>query len=112
MALPHLHRLPLRFERDRLNAQGERHQGVYFTLIKAKLPQDLNFPRFAVLISKKISPLSTERNRLKRLTTQALQSFIPQISPADYLIIPKKDLLSASYYQVVSDLERLLDHHD
>lgn len=112
MALAHRYRLPLRFERDRLNAQGERHQSSFFTLLRAPSPPDLTTARFAILLSKKLSPLAVTRNRLKRLTTTALQPLLDSTPPADYLLIPKKELLTASFPQVSSDLKTLLSHHD
>ena len=112
MALPHLYRLPLRFERERLNAQGIRHQSSLFTLVKAPSPSTLHHSRFAVLLSKKLSPLSSTRNHLKRLTTEALTPLLDQVSQADYLLIPKKELLSTSYAEIESDLKRLFSHHD
>ena len=112
MAFPTRLRLPLRFERERLSRQGERVSGRSISLVKApsSLTASNPHPRFAVLVTKKVSPLSTERNHIKRLVSEATLSFLSDIPPADYLLIPKKNLLGVHYTDLLSDLKPLFFH--
>lgn len=110
MALSKRYRLPLRFERSRLNEVGLKRQGSFYTIIIAEPKQDIKIPRFAVIISKKISNLATDRNKIRRLTSEVLNSLISNIKCSDYLIIPKRAILSASYSQIKEDLVFIL--HD
>ena len=109
MALPQKSRLPLRFERGRLNKTGFRKQSQFFTLILGKSPVSTDLPRFAILVSKKISPLATERNRVRRLTSEIIKESLTYISTADYLVIPKKNVLYASYEDVKMDFSTLIN---
>jgi len=99
-------RLPLRQERQRLDSVGVPLHTPLFTLVKAPSPDKVTSSRFAVLVSKKVSPLAVDRNHLKRLVSSAITDFIVDIPLADYLIIPKKIALNSTYSQIVSDLKQ------
>jgi len=108
MALPQINRLPLRFERDRLNKEGSPRHSPFLTIVKAPLPTGITGPRFAVLISKKINPNAVDRNRLKRQILSIIQEIKDLIPPADYMIIPKKTAESLSFLKLTSDIKSLL----
>src|SRR3989344_7985241 len=63
---------------------GRRHHTPLFTLINSST--NLGHLRLAVIISKKVSPLATARNRLKRLLHQAVQETLGTTPPIDLLI--------------------------
>ena len=66
---------------------GRRHHTPLFTLINSST--NLGHLRLAVIISKKVSPLATARNRLKRLLHQAVQETLGTTPSIDLLIIAK-----------------------
>lgn len=108
MALSRAHRLSLRLHRDRLNRQGSSSFGRYFTVVSApQEEQNLNTPRFAVLVSKKTAAQAVDRNRLKRLTSSLLETLLPSLPPRDYLVIPKRQVLTEKYSFLQKDLEKL-----
>lgn len=109
MALAKNNLLPLRFERVRIDKIGKPYSGRYFTVIKAADKEQLN-PRFAILVSKKISLLATDRNFLRRRVSSIIQDVLPTVYPADYLIIPKKNSLGTNIDDLKTDLNKLF--HD
>ena len=108
MSLPSNKRLPLRFERQRIDSAGVPSYSTLFTLVRAESPQGVISPRFAVLVSRKISNLAVTRNRLKRQILNALNHLDSGLPVADYLIIPKRTTLNSTYSQIVADLKKLL----
>ena len=109
MALTRAHRLSLRFERDRLNKDGKNIFGKFFTLVVADTPEDnkSQSPRLAILLSKKTAPRATDRNRIKRITSSLLEDILSSVPSKDYLIIPKKQVLTEDNQSLSEDLKNL-----
>jgi ribonuclease P protein component len=109
MALPKSHRLSLRFERDRLTQTGKTVFGQYFTVVSASTPDDkkTTSPRLAILLSKKTASLAVDRNKIKRITSTLLESLLSSISPQDYLVIPKRQVLTADNNSLKKDIKNL-----
>ena len=109
MALPRAHRLSLRFDRDRLTKTGKTVFGKFFTLVTAETPEDkkTSSPRLAILLSKKTANLAVARNKIKRITSAILESHLSSISPKDYLVIPKRQVLIEEYKIIEADLINL-----
>lgn len=109
MALPYRNRLNLRFHRHLLTSQGVTHRTPLFTFISSL--NSLSHPRYAVLLSRKFSPLAITRNRIKRLITNTLRLHLHELpSNQDVLIIPQKKALSISPSKLSSDLLHQLQH--
>jgi ribonuclease P protein component len=110
MALPKSHRLSLRFERDRLTKTGKTVYGKFFTLVYAD-SRDIKsvVPRLAILLSKKTASEATDRNKIKRITSGILESLLSSLPPKDYLIIPKKQVLTEDNAILQEDLKSLFD---
>jgi len=89
MALPRRNRLNLRFNRLTLNKEGVTHRTPLFTFIVS--PNSTSYSRYAVILSRKFSPLAVNRNRIKRIITNTLRLNIDKLpSSQDTLIIPQK----------------------
>lgn len=109
MALPRRNRLNLRFHRRLLNSQGVTHRTPLFTFIFS--PNSLSHSRYAVILSRKFSPLAVTRNHIKRLITDTLRLHLHNLpSSQDILIIPQKKTLSTSSSHLSSDLLHQLQH--
>ena len=108
MSLPQKNRLPLRTQRERIDKEGQSIYSSYFTLVRVASPSETNIPRFAVLISRKVSPKAVDRNHLKRQILSIIHQHTQKISPADYLIIPKKSALNVPFELIETDLRKLL----
>jgi ribonuclease P protein component len=106
MALPKSHRLSLRFERDRLSQSGKTINGRFFTLVSA--PGVTPNPRLAILLSKKTANLAVDRNNIKRTTSAVIESLLSSISPQDYLVIPKRQVLTTVFSELQKDFKEIL----
>lgn len=106
MALARAHRLSLRFERERITQTGSTVYGKFFTIISAKISEDKDdkTPRFAILVSKKTSPIAVGRNKIKRIVSGAIESNLSNIPAKDYLVIPKKQILTEDNKAIKEDL--------
>lgn len=103
MALPRRNRLNLRFNRQTLNKEGVTHRTPLFTFITT--PNSTPHSRFAVILSRKFSPLAVNRNRIKRLITDTLRLHLDKLPASqDILIIPQKKILSLSPDKLSSEL--------
>ncbi|MDD5651800.1 MAG: ribonuclease P protein component [Parcubacteria group bacterium] len=88
---------------DLIFKKGKILHSDFFTV--RFLKNDMDFRRFAVLVSKKISPKATERNRLKRILREAIrknQKLFP--SGNDYVFYVKKNYSKISF----RELEKLI----
>lgn len=108
MALSKKYRLPLRFERNRIDKEGHPVSGRLLTVIVAPHTTDIDNSRFAILVSKKISLLAVKRNLLRRHISEAIQSILPLLTSRDYLVIPKKNALDSSVSELKNDLLTIL----
>ncbi|GEM_PF-655237 len=103
MALPRRNRLNLRFNRLTLNKEGVTHRTPLFTFIVS--PNSTSYSRYAVILSRKFSPLAVNRNRIKRIITNTLRLNIDKLpSSQDTLIIPQKKILALSPDKLSSEL--------
>lgn len=103
MALPFRNRLNLRFNRHLLVKKGNTHRTPLFTFITSS--NNLPHSRYAILLSRKFSPLAVTRNKIKRLITETLRLNLETFpSSYDVLIIPQKKVISTSQDQLVPDL--------
>ena len=85
--LPKRYRLPLA---KTTQLKGRRQRFEFFDLVIK--PNEEKRPRFAVIISSRITKKAVVRNRTRRLILKALESLLDQIDNIDLLVIVKKDL--------------------
>jgi len=70
---------------------------------------NLDYPRFGIIISTKVSKLAVKRNALKRKIRNILRDFLPVFSKGfDTVIIVKKNCLKISFSKLKESLEKLL----
>lgn len=105
--LPRKFRLPLKTEYFRIKKTGHYLNGEFVTILYS--PSSLGLPRFAFVVSKKISNKATKRNRVKRLIGEAVRSLIPEIKkPADFIIMAKPKILEKELLEIKEELKKLL----
>lgn len=70
------------------------------------LPNQLNHPRFAFIVSNKISKRATVRNTIKRRLREAVRTRIAAQAPnADIILIAKTPLVNTSYGIICKTLQ-------
>ncbi len=70
---------------------------------------DNSFPKIGITASSKTFKNSTDRNRARRLTSQAFQSIYPKLpSSINIVALPKQALLEVKSEDIFKDLEIIL----
>lgn len=98
-------RFPLREEFNRLRKEGKTIQTPLFSFLykdgQAEFP-----PRFAFIISKKISDKATIRNKIKRRFSEAVLKFLPRTIPgAEGVFFAKRAIAEADFQKIASVVE-------
>ena len=74
MALPKKHRLVSKLDFDKVFKEGKAVKGS-FLFIKRRI-NELSFPRFGFVVTKKTYSKAVDRNRLKRVLSDIVVSYI------------------------------------
>ncbi len=80
--------------------------GKYMVLLYKE--NDLKYPRLGVIASKKVSKKAVERNRAKRLLREVFRLNKFLMKKGDYILIAKKNILSANYKEIEEDFINIL----
>lgn len=107
--LPKAHRLPLRLSRHSLESQATTLHSPFFTLKFAPSADFTQPTRAALIVSKKVASLATDRNRLRRRLSGQLATLIPRFRPGfDLIFYLKPALQSASTDELLNSLTTTL----
>ncbi len=77
-----------------------------FFLVKTK-ENGLTHPRFAVVVSKKISKRAVERNYLKRRFMHKLKDVVKKLPNKDYIFILNSGVKDIQYKDLVNNLKKV-----
>lgn len=108
--LSRANRLSLKTDRYRIERDGKTFHSPLFTYLVTPR-ENSNLPiRFAILVSKKNTPLSANRHRLRRYLTEIIRHHLDQLpSGLDVILIPKKNLQPIGPNQILSDLTKMIN---
>lgn len=101
MALPQKHRLITKPDFDRAFKNGKAVKGS-FLFIKSRA-NELNFPRFGLVVPKKVYPRAVDRNRLKRVLSEIATTYLKNnlTSGRDFVVVinrkGKEDLINNEF---------------
>ena len=90
---------------------GKKISSRYFYLVFKK--NQIGYPRFAFIASKKIFKKSTQRNRVKRLLREVVRLLLPKLNvlSCDIILVGKSEILNLKSFQLkenfISILEKL-----
>ncbi len=111
--LPKQDRLPLRTELKRVQKEGKIYQSPFFGLIvnKRQVTSDKeDASRFGFIVSKRISRKAVERNRVKRLLSEAVRRLLPRIKLGwEGVFLAKKTILGRGFKEVLREVERVFE---
>lgn len=92
--LPPKHRLPLRKELFRVKREGRLVPGRFFGLLYVCQEQKPAVSRFGIICSRKIAKKAVDRNHIRRLLGEAVQTVLPQVKPGfDAIFLVKKNIV-------------------
>lgn len=108
--LPKQHRFASRDEIREVFQRGRRKPGATFSIIQHSSTQRQDKPwRVAVIVSKKVAPLATKRNKIRRTINELVWSIKDSIQPGtDMVILVRTQLKNDNQNNVKSELSRLL----
>lgn len=70
-------------------------------------PNEKDFSRYRVIVSKKIYPKAVKRNLLRRQIYEIIrQNMTTQHLPKNIILIPKKKILNYNYQQMQKDIQK------
>ena len=86
--------------------EGLRCKARYFGLHLR--PRDGGFCRLGLAVSRKVSPLAVQRNRIKRVCREWFRLHRASLPPADYIITARHEAARQPNPALREDLDRLL----
>lgn len=97
---------------EKIKNEGILYQGKAFGLAVLKR-EESNLPRFAFVISTKISKKAVERNRAKRRLGEAVRKNLDKTKNGfDVLFLAKKEILKSSAAEIADEITRLFKEAD
>lgn len=108
--LPRHYRFPLRTDLSRLKKKGKIFQAPFFGLIVSSQPVTAaKNPRFAFIVSKKISKKAVQRNRIKRVLSEQIKIFFPRLkSGFDAVFLVKQEIVNKDSSAIGDQMEKIL----
>ena len=97
-------RLRLKSDFEKLRTHGSSRSN--FFLVVKSVPNNLNHSRFGFIVSKRISPSSVNRNRIKRIMRDVVKR-LPLRGEQDILFIARKPSLGASHSELLYATQNL-----
>lgn len=86
---------------------GKIKENEYFRIIFKR--NNLDYPRYGIVVSTKVSKLAVQRNTLKRKIRNILKDFSPVFSQGfDVVVIVKKNCLKMEFSKLKGFLNELL----
>ncbi|MBU1151537.1 ribonuclease P protein component [Patescibacteria group bacterium] len=87
--------------------KGDKSNSRFFIVKHLKSTE--NFPKFCVIISKKINKSAVKRNKLKRQICEILrQTENSELkSSKNIILIPKKEITQSNFQEIEADLGKL-----
>jgi ribonuclease P protein component len=110
VALPKPYRLTKPKEFSRVYQQGRQASTKHLVLkvLAVKARPLVDYPRFGITISQKVSKRAVVRNRLKRQVQSAIQTFLPRLKSGYWLVvILRTSAIECDYWQFLRELEQL-----
>lgn len=105
--LPRTHRLSLRTEFKKIKLEGRLIQGKFFSLL-LRVRQDNQPSRFAFIVSKKVHPLSSQRNRVRRLLSEAVYSLLSKYETnLDGVFLVRQLILGKTLTEIKNEVKKI-----
>ena len=80
---------------------GDRYLTIFYTA------NELNHPRLGLAISKKVSKLAVDRNRIKRLARETFRLKQPQLQHADFVVLARPSAVKVDNATLIASFNKL-----
>lgn len=77
-------------------------------------PNNCNFHRWSITLSRKFAKLATVRNKKRRQIYESIRNYVkeheekPEIKHFDVILIPHKQILSCNYHKIYQNITNIL----
>ncbi len=102
-----IHRLAKEADIIRVLRKGRKFFDPFFT-VRMFFPVAASVPRFAIVISTKVSKRATRRNRIRRVLRELLREHLQNTRPGDYVIQVQPRVAGVPEVELVHALRELL----
>lgn len=103
--LPKKFRFSKRQEIGDVKKKGKLYQFPLFGILVLKTRIEES-PRFAFVVSTRISKKSTERNKIRRLLSETIKFLLPKITLGyDLIFLTKKSILDKGFWEINKETE-------
>ncbi len=108
--LPKKHRFTARKEIRQVFHHGFRKQSHSFVMVSWQPTERINLPwRATIIVSKKVAPLATQRNKIRRVISELIWKTKDVIIPAtDIALLVRKSIDTNNSSSLQNELLRLL----
>ena len=106
MALNKKNRLKRTKDFEGVFKRGKSIKGEF--LFIRYLKNNLEFPRFAFVVSAKVSKKAVVRNRIRRILSEAVRSELKNLQPRDIIMIADKKTADAPRESIIQDTRSVL----
>lgn len=105
MALNKKNRLKKKKDFEGVFKEGKGVKGNF--LFAKYLKNDLDFSRFAFIVSSKVSRKAVVRNRIRRVLSDISRARLKELSPVDVILIADKRITESPRDKIEQDLESI-----
>ena len=106
MALNKKNRLKKKKDFEGVFKKGKAVKGNF--LFVRYLKNNLEFPRFAFVVSSRVSKKAVVRNRIRRALSEAARSELKNVQPRDIIMIADKKIADISRENMIQDTRLVL----
>ncbi|SRR4030042_3843567 len=92
--------------------KGKRRQSDNFGVFYIKREKQ-DYPKFAFVISKKISKLAVNRNRVKRAMSESVRQNINRIpKEVEFVFLVKKEIVNKSTAEIMKEVQNFISEFE
>ena len=103
MALNKKNRLKKKRDFERVFKEGKAAKGNF--IFVRYLKNDLDFSRFAFIVSSKVSRKAVVRNGIRRILSDISRAQLKELRPADIILVADKKITEVQRDKIEQDLE-------
>ncbi|HEV8601189.1 MAG TPA: ribonuclease P protein component [Patescibacteria group bacterium] len=97
----------LKTDKDFAGLRGSKFYNTAFLKLRWSFSSRQNSPRFGFIIPKKEVSKVVDRNKIKRRLKAILIKSLKQLSPADILIFPRKQILALTFTSLEQEVVKI-----
>lgn len=98
-------RLTEKYHINKVKRNGKTYRGRYVLVVYLSKQDE---KKITVIVSKKFDKRAVQRNYIKRIIREVIRQGVDKYKNGNYLFIPKKQIVNASYEEICSDINSVV----